>query len=185
MSESTLRAELKTLMEGITGVGMVHDYDRWTKDWKDFVALFKKPGTKNILGWEITRSGFTIERMTANKFKMFHQFVLRGYYSINDKAKSEKAFNVVVGDVVIAILSQGLTSAEGEVIPKSGKLEPRTFGGVLCHYVEIQVPVKEIVTKVDGEVTTSLTKVQIDYYLQEPTDDGVKDADDTLTLPGG
>ena len=41
MSESAIRAEIKSILEGVNGIGRVHDYIRLTKNWADLLAEFK------------------------------------------------------------------------------------------------------------------------------------------------
>lgn len=179
MSESALRSEIKTILSGIAAIGVVHDYERWAAEDAAFLNLFKDPASGKIFGWEITRAGARIERVTQ-KYKVTHRFVLKGYYGIKDSAGSEKLFNAVVETIAMKILSTKITGSQGEVLPQVDKLEPRVFSGILCHCAEIRLDVAEIVEKVSTEVLTDLLKVGLDYYLK-PGDDA-SDASDIVTL---
>lgn len=184
MSETLLRAEIKTLMDSVTGIGVVHDYQRWITDWAKFLDAFKDKASKTVIGWQITRSGFDVAEFTSNKYKVTHKFKLIGIYALKDSAKSEHLFNAVVEAVVLKMLSNTITGAQGKSVPKLGALQERVFGSVLCHYAEIDLPVTEIVEEVSEETTTDLLKVHLDHYLQEPTDDGVVDGSDIVSLEG-
>ena len=41
MNQGQIREQIKIILSGVSGVGIVHDYDRWTKDRTKLISLFK------------------------------------------------------------------------------------------------------------------------------------------------
>ncbi len=179
MSESIIRAGIKAALAGVTGIGQVHDYERWSVDPAKFLSLFQDSASKRIFGWEITRTGVKVEKPTQ-KFKVTHTFVLKGYYGVQDAAASEKLFNSVIEAIVLKFISNTLAGTQGIVVPQVGTIEFRMFGNVLCHYAEIKLDVAEILERVSDEALTDLLKVGLDYYLKPG--DAAADATDVVNV---
>lgn len=179
MSDSTLRAQIKNILSGITGVGKVHDYERFTADTAKFLSFFKDGISGKIFGWEITREGVKHERITQ-KIKATHTFVIKGYYGLQDAVGTEKLFNAVIDLIGQAFINTQIPGSQGHSLPQVSNVGARTFGGVLCHYAEIRLDVSEIVEVTPEAGMTDLLRVGLKYYLK-PGDD-VVDAADTVTL---
>jgi len=180
MSETTLRAGIKTILDATTSIGMVYDYERWAKDWGSFIALFKDKTSGKIFGFEITRNGFKLEKITK-KFKVTHNFVIKGYCGLQDGSASEKFFNAAVEAVMMNLLSSKITGEQGESYPEGGRIVPKMFGTILCHTTEIRIDVAEIVEKI--EVTAEdLLKVGIEYFQDGDMARDPADASDEITI---
>ncbi len=148
MSETTIRQQIFTILSAVAGVGMVYDYERWSNDWGQFIALFKDPATDSILGWEISRAGVQGNNISNIEEDATHTYLLRGYMSVQDAAATEKTFNTLVETVRAAFRgNHTLNGACYDAGPASATvIDTRMFGGVLCHYAEIRLPVNEILT---------------------------------------
>jgi hypothetical protein len=148
MSLSAIRSALKDLLLTVDGIGQVHDYKRYSSDWKTYKELFKK-GTK-VNEWEIQREGFDVEtrgsQAVEGKVKdTTHRMVLRGFYSFDDACASEKDFDTLV-DSITNIFIQNQSLADTAIIvnvPIVGDIVFNFLGDVLCHMVEIRFEVKE------------------------------------------
>lgn len=144
MALSDITAEIKTILEGVSGIGTVHDYERWAATWEKFLELFKDSNNK-INGWTITRRKTPAERDTMPTVMRTHTFVIRGVYGLKDEDATEKTFQ----DLVEAV--QGAFEDEyslGGYAVNSGPVqvvtvESRIFGKVLCHYAELEYEVQE------------------------------------------
>lgn len=178
MSDATLRATIKTRLTALgPTIGRVHDYERWTSNVKDFLALFQDPATKKIFGWEILRTGFRVQKATMNKWKLIHRYMIRGYYGLDDTAGTEKAVNALADLIALDFTRSKLAGTQGEQLP-AGKIETRMFGHVLCHVVEITLPeVAEIVEQLPEAGETDLEAIGLQYYLK-PGDDEADAADE-------
>jgi hypothetical protein len=141
-------ADIKTKLTGIPGVGMVHDYERWTADWAKFLAFFTD-STGKILGWEITRAAASEHQ--AGAFFRHHQFKLNGYMGLNDAKATSKAFQALCDEVCAAFRSVDTSTpwgySNGDSPANSAaqieSINDRMFGNVLCHCAEISLSVTE------------------------------------------
>jgi hypothetical protein len=145
VSVALIRAEIKTILSGVAGVGIVHDYDRWSADWTTFFALFKSGA--EIRGWQIARTK-TEEIGGKGETKRTHTFRLRGILGLDDSAATGKAFDDVVETVENAfddaITLNGKATSAGPL--QVDAIEIRMFGSVLCHTAECRLPATEILT---------------------------------------
>jgi len=182
MSDATLRAAIKTRLDALgAGIGRVHDYERFSVDPAKFLALFQDEETKKVFGWEIIRTGFSVRRVAMSKWKMVHQYTVRGYYGLQDAAGTEKTVNGLADLIALDFTRTPLAGTIGDTLPEA-EIETRMFGGVLCHVVEVRLPqVAEIVAPLPEE-EVDLLRVGLNYYLQDPADDGVVDAADLVEL---
>lgn len=181
MSEASLRAAIQARLLALgAGMGRVHDYERWANTPGEFLRLFQDPVTKKVFGWEIVRSGFKMRKIAMAKWEFSHQFIVRGYYVLNDAAETEKTINTLVDAIAVDFALTPLAGTEKGVLPE-GDIETRMFGAALCHVAEIRLPsVSEVVKAAESEI--ELTAIGLRYYLQDPEDDGVADAEDEVAL---
>jgi hypothetical protein len=128
-------------MSGIPNIGIVYDYERWTADWSAFIALFKNPTTGKILGWEISRSGFSEDATSVKP----HSYVIQGYMQVNDAGQSEKTFNSHIDVIAAAFRADKRLKlpALGHEFIQAETIDTRMFGGVLCHYTRLAITVQE------------------------------------------
>lgn len=155
MSLSLIRAEYKTILESVTGIGKVHDYSRLATDWKVFLDLFKDPSSETILGWEISREASPEERLhlsgasPGSVSDRKHIMLIRGYSSLQDATGTQKTFDnlieaicdkfrplITLNDVALKVETPMIVSVVTE----------REFGGVLCHYAELRQAVWDRLT---------------------------------------
>ena len=148
MSLATIRTQLKVILEGVTGIGIVHDYERHAKDWSTYLSFYKKPGTSVINGWQITRRATREEEHAATQTYRFHTMVIHGFYSLDDSAASEKTFQDLIEAISTAIRQNAtLNGAAFHALPPNiAVVEQRMFGDVLVHYCEMTVDVEEDTT---------------------------------------
>jgi hypothetical protein len=136
MSESLVRGMIKTVVEGVANVGIVHDYERWANDWSVFLDRYKTTvgATTVIRGWTITCASWSQDHASRA-----YTFKIRGIFGLDDSAASEKTAIGLVEDVCEALnLSSDWDEGEGAELTV---FEPRMFGSVLCHYAEITLRV--------------------------------------------
>lgn len=148
MSVAAIRAQVKAILQGVTDVGQVHDYDRWEINWDEFLALFKATisGVDQIRGWTIHAQSEAAGYPGTNNVGQFeHVFLLRGYLGLKDDGATEKTFDDLVEAVVQAFM--GNYTLNGTAMnaepPQVAVKEVRQLSDVLVHYAEIQLRVKE------------------------------------------
>lgn len=150
MSLADIREQIKVILQGVPGIGIVHDYERMSADANKFIGLYKDVDGR-INSWTITRTA-TPERWFSNRdYERVYEMALRGYYGLQDAAASE----IVFQDRIEAICDEfrgndtlngtcettcpefgGMTGLSGLQV---GIIEPRMFGNVLCHYGELRL----------------------------------------------
>lgn len=144
MGLSNIRAEIKTILGSVSGIGKVHDFERWTIDWKKFLEFFKTEDNK-INGWTITRSTSREENQAMGTNIRTHQIVITGYYGLKDSIESEKTFQDLIESVCDALRSNN--DLNGSCLrsepPQITRVYPRPFGGVLVHVCNILLSVDE------------------------------------------
>lgn len=157
MALSDIRARLKQILEGIAGIGLVYDYERWAADWKTLLDTYKDPASGTLRAWTITREAAPEEVWTTGGLSgqnlRTHTMVIRGYRALDDSAASEKGLQDTVEAVCVELRKDpSLTALGTSVLGTSGPPQVRTvghvlLGDVLCHYVEIAYPAVEPVTR--------------------------------------
>lgn len=151
MPESAIRTQIYTILNAVTDVGKVYDYERWAADWSTFINLFKTTigAVDQIRGWEIGRRSVKEERITlgisSSGNEKNHGFLIRGYMRVNDAEASEKIFNALIEAIATAFRGNKKlndTARDHDFI-QAEIIEFRLFGGVLCHYAELNLTVYE------------------------------------------
>lgn len=154
MSEATVRAGIKTLIESVSNVGEVYDHEPFAATWDEFVEQFKCRvlGREQIRAFTISCEAIPRERLSVASTRSSHNqarltYKIRGYCGFSEEHSTETEF---LG-VVIAVLNKldtGIVTgnAYNAPIAQLDSYVPRTFGGVLCHYAEITQEVIEVIT---------------------------------------
>ena len=150
MSLANMISAVGVILAAIPGVGSkVHGYERWASDEAKFKELFVADG--KVLGWTITREATSSVDHVGGASMDTHALVIRGYYSLDDSANTEKTFQ----DLVEAIRSgfnpnRRLNPGTGSTAHTSDRIqvrrvEHRMFAGVLVHYCELVLMASEVV----------------------------------------
>ena len=144
MSYATVIAEIETILKSATGVvaTTVYKYEKLATNWADYISAFKDTGNNVIHGYNITRVRIEEEPEASRVNKAFSTWIIRGFYSYKDNATwtltSEYKFQIIIDAIRTKIRNDPklnasvLTSSPLQV----DTIEPRTFGDVLCHYME-------------------------------------------------
>jgi hypothetical protein len=159
VSESTVRAALKTILLTVSNVGQVHDYERWAGTIPDVATSFRTTisGSDCIRGWTIACEGWAQEWLVYNEdeapghVNRTYTYKIRGYFGLQDSTATEKTAIGIVEDVCEALdKSDELHDEEdyqGRTPPAILTIfEPRMFGSILCHYAEITAQVTEAIS---------------------------------------
>jgi len=147
MSESTIRAAIYSILNAVTDIGKVYDYEQWTAEWAQFINLFKTTidGEDQIRGWEIGRRSVGEKLFAMGMNERDHGFVIRGYMRVNDALASEKTFNNLI-EAAADVFRTNFTlngAAKSHDNIQTETIDFRLFGGVLCHYAESSLIVHE------------------------------------------
>lgn len=152
--------EISNEIKLVDNVGTVHTRQRLVRFWDDFYKKFRAPdANKRLLSdWEITRAAATQDINspqgqggTEPFFFDTHDIRILGRFAVSDQDpnNSESRFMKVIDDIVVRIrLNNRLNGAV--LLPRNMQaptIEHQTFGGVLCHFTEMQF---EAVVRVGG-----------------------------------
>ncbi len=156
MSEANIRAQIKTILESVSGIGVVHNYERYTNDWNTLLSLFKPTAQSVINACMISRTSTAERIITLGQVDRAHAFLIRILYSHDDASASEITFQALLEAIQTAFRTKldlngtcDNTSPEfGEMAGVSGlqisKVEVRMFGSVFCHYPELKIVAVEL-----------------------------------------
>jgi len=103
MSEATVRAAIKALLESVTGIGTVHDYRRTSRSLPTILQLMRSGGTVN--GWQIYREKMPTGRDSTHTVRKEHHFRIDGIYELDDSAGSEKTFQALIDTIFTKFLT--------------------------------------------------------------------------------
>lgn len=140
-----VRAYLKTTLESVSGIGVVHDYERYATRNKELADLYLAGGVLN--GWHIRRLARFENEIRHKRFEIDTRWAIRGYYAIDDSAASEKTFDNILEAACEAFRADSTAGGEvtftsidanrsGLQIVDSG---PVMFAGVLCHAARCEI----------------------------------------------
>lgn len=147
MPESTIRAAIKSEIEGALTTAMVYDYERWAKNWSDVISLFKT--TNNLIhSWMVSRRQVVRNRVTHCEIEVCHIYTIRGVYGLNDGDATEKTFQGYIDTLVSEFdddetLGGVCDTTNPDFGPMAGsvglqinEIGHRMFANILCHYAE-------------------------------------------------
>jgi hypothetical protein len=142
MSVALQRAQVKTVVEAVSGVGVVHDYQRNDNDPTVADDWYVREGKVN--GWFIQTNPLDPDVFTTSEIQHNTEFILTGYLEVNDELKSRKTAEDLTQTLVTAIISARTLSgtATHTHTVKPMPLEHIQIavgqGSVLCHRVVIR-----------------------------------------------
>lgn len=144
-----INSALKTILEGVSGIGKVHNRNRHTTNPDIFKLLFRDDSREVINGWYFTRSDIEIELSVSAIVRVVHGMRLVGYYSFHDDPRgvgpnTEEIFQTIVTGVVTALSNNfAYTNAwhrmDGPDAMQVPVIGETSHGGVLCHTAEVTV----------------------------------------------
>jgi len=139
-----IAAQVKTILEGVEGIGPVHDFERFSTNWDEFLRQFQDEAGR-INGCMFSRKATAAERDTMPTLLRSHKFVIRCIYGLKDSEGSERTFQALLEAIQGAFDSNHTLNG---TVRDSGPaqidlVENRMFGKVLCHWGEISFTAKE------------------------------------------
>ncbi len=145
MSLALIRTQIKTILEAISGVENVYDYQRYCADLATYNTLFVKDSKVNT--WEIERKSFeSTGRGAPNAVEdVNHVFNIRGFYSFFDERATEKTFQDLVETIRASFISDPTIGGKANImhVPIIGEFSMVMLGAVLCHVVNIEITIED------------------------------------------
>ena len=152
MSLADIREQIKTILAGVPGIGVVHDYERWAVDETAMLKRFQDADGR-INACEFARK--RREERFVNGQEVIHIFTVRRIMGLKDSEATGIIFDDHLDLLAAAFQANDnlngacMTTAPdwGEMSGFSGLqidvIEPRMFGNVLCHVAECRLAAVE------------------------------------------
>jgi len=146
MSLTTIRSKIKTYIQSATSLNKtVYDYKRLAAHLSTKIDTFKENGI--IHTWDVSRVGFEREHQAGHGGVVIitHEFLIRGYYGLNDTLASEKTFNDTIDLVCNKFEDNPKLEGEAQIVQPviTGVVMEDSLVGVLCHKAEITLFVQQ------------------------------------------
>jgi hypothetical protein len=147
-----IREQIKTILAGVPGIGVVHDYDRLTTDYTKFLKRFLDEDSR-INGCQFART--RREQRFVNGQEVIHIISIRRIMAVQDAEATGIIFDDHIEDLAgLFEANDSLNDSCQSTCPDWGEMtglsglqvdlvEHRTFGGVLCHYAECRLAAVE------------------------------------------
>lgn len=152
MSEAAIRTAIYNAINGVSNVGQVYDYERYSNDYTATLSLYKTTlgGTDQIRGWMVGYRGITEAqggRFTApgGRITRTHRFQVLGVMGLQDSEATEKTFAAVAEDVCDALDSDTTIHGYLGSSPAVMSYEPASFAGILVYAAAIVIDVTEAI----------------------------------------
>lgn len=153
---ATVRNALQSTLQAVPDVGVVHAYERYTREETKFRELYTvKPSgqtdaVRQLKGWWLRRTGTAERTLGVGRTEVVHTWRVRGFMALNDEQASELAFDELVEALRDAVradptlggvcaqspLADGGSSEDGLQLLEAG---PVMFCGVLCHSAVLEM----------------------------------------------
>jgi hypothetical protein len=153
MSEATIKAQIKGILEGVSGVGVVYTRRRYSRSRAVFRNMMTSDGKINAC--MVYRAATPSERFELPNIIRYHQFRIDYLYELDDETASEDTFQALLDAIFDAFKSN--YSLNGTVM-NSDPLqiedvdtdwldsEKEGVPGTLVHRAELSLRVEERVT---------------------------------------
>ena len=148
MSYLAIAQEIGKVLADVTGSGKVHLYHRHVTELAQLKEYFFDEDQGRLCGWTISRESFKDDQQTNIENERLSTYVMRGYYSHNDKEASELGFQDLCDNIAEAFRPQGnLNETCEKIYPVQARLIGYVeIGGVLNHYCELTLDVQEFLS---------------------------------------
>ena len=148
MGYSNIITAVKDKLSGITNIGVVYDYERFSAHWNEYLNQFKYTDADlgdTIKGWVITRRSTAESNITVASNSRVHTVIIRGFLALNDADETEKKFQELIETICDEFrddIQVDGTAFLSEPIQLTVQ-EPREFGSVIVHYAELSKTIEE------------------------------------------
>lgn len=157
MSYATIRAAIKTTIEGVTGItggaGKVIDHEPQLSRSKEFKETFGNSAGTKINGWTISRESISItEEETGFRYLFSHGIIISGYFSLMEAETpetTELTFQDLLDAIILALIADTtiwINHPERTGMDISiGSIGHTTFSSALLHFAELRFNVDEAI----------------------------------------
>lgn len=137
-----IRVALVALLQSVPGLGTVHNYERFSKNPRDFQALYQQG--RDIRGFYLRRQSWRELPYSSTRNKVRTRWTIRGFASLVDADATELAFDRLLDAAAARVRSRPVLFDEQDnalchtVTDDGASLQleesgPVMFAGALCH----------------------------------------------------
>lgn len=166
-NEHLARARIKLVIESVTDIGQVHDYERFADDWDTLIDHYLAEDIgdddeKMLRGWNVSLSDLRQHSQEtfgapgqAGTVDTSYYYTIRGFHAVDDAKETEKTFVTLCLNLIAtldaepklhsSVMDDGANGNFYGPPASAARWDFRMFGDVLVHYAEIGLEVKEIV----------------------------------------
>lgn len=148
MSESNIRTQIKTILSGVSNIGVIFDYGKSVKTESLVKSNFISNSILHV--WMITLESVNENRIIIGQnngigFSIIYDYTIEGWYALNDINESEKDLMLIVESISTAFRSN-LTlnnSCYRHYYITVSDIMQTMFCGILCNKVNLILQVEE------------------------------------------
>lgn len=137
-----IRAALVALLQTVPSMGAVHNYERFSRNPKDFQALYQQG--RDIRGFFVRRQSWREMPYSSTRNKVRTRWTIRGFASLVDADATELAFDRLLDEVAATVRAKPVfydaednalchTVTDDGASLQLDESGPVMFAGVLCH----------------------------------------------------
>jgi len=148
-----LRAAIVAKLQGIAGIGVVHDRERYATAMDALKALYVPPGENQLRGWFVRRGA--IQEVSAGGSRRVQTIAWRiqGVMALKDEDSSEIAFDNLIETITdtfradptlggLVLTPKPEDEDAGVQVVDSG---PVMFANVLCHAARLALTTRQLI----------------------------------------
>ena len=148
-----LRAAIVAKLQGIGGIGVVHDRERYATAMDALKALYVPPGENQLRGWFVRRGA--IQEVSAGGSRRVQTIAWRiqGVMALKDEDSSEIAFDNLIETITdtfradptlggLVLTPKPEDEDAGVQVVDSG---PVMFANVLCHAARLALTTRQLI----------------------------------------
>jgi hypothetical protein len=147
---SDIKARLKTVLEGVTGIGVVYEYVRWGNDEKAWKEIFTTSDQK-FHCWQITRRSTGEDQVSFPSVNSrVHEMQIMGFLGLKDVDDTEATFQNLIEAICTDLRDEAKDPPlNGQAFkveaPQVENVGHKVIAGVLSHSCDIIINVHEYV----------------------------------------
>lgn len=97
MSEATIRAKIKSILEGVSGIGVVHNRRRYSKSLAEYLKMMTS--SVMINGWTIHNKSTPADIEVHPAVERHHHYEIAGIYELDDENDSYSTFRALLESI--------------------------------------------------------------------------------------
>lgn len=141
-----IRTAIKTKIETVGTVGVVHKHEPYAKSAADLAAKYKTGNPARLHGWHIRRVSTREKLQDVARWHVYVAWRIRGVMSLEEADSTEELFDTEIeairdafraDDSLGGLIFSCINPDNDEVGVQLLDHRPALFAGVLCHFAEL------------------------------------------------